>query len=131
MSRQFYPHSFNHTNNIRWNVQIMEQLSMQFLPLCHSSVLSPNIHEFSSQVLFIYNGLEQRFPNWWVASRFVVGRKKFLKWDFKYIQIKTHKEWESKKIEKGKKISHITKLETDKNKANNSHWSGRQCRHQQ
>jgi hypothetical protein len=27
-------------------------------------------------------GLEQRFPNWWVASRFVVGSEKFLKCDF-------------------------------------------------
>jgi hypothetical protein len=26
--------------------------------------------------------LEQRFPNWWVASRFVMDREKFLKCDF-------------------------------------------------
>jgi hypothetical protein len=26
--------------------------------------------------------LKQRFPNWWVASRFVLGREKFLRCDF-------------------------------------------------
>jgi hypothetical protein len=42
--------------------------------------------------------LKQRFPNWWVASRFVVGRKTFLKCDFfNCIKIKNHKKWESEK----------------------------------
>jgi hypothetical protein len=27
----------------------------------------------------LYEPVDQLFPNWWVASRFVVGRKKFLK----------------------------------------------------
>jgi hypothetical protein len=41
----------------------------------------------------------------------VVGRKKFLKWDFfNYVKIKNHKKWESEKartkLEKGKKIRH-------------------------
>jgi hypothetical protein len=43
-------------------------------------------------------GLVQRFLNWSVASRFVVGREKFLKFDsFNYIKIKDHKKWESEK----------------------------------
>jgi hypothetical protein len=43
--------------------------------------------------------LEQRFPNWWVASRFVVGHERFLKCDvFNYIKIKNDKKWESEKI---------------------------------
>jgi hypothetical protein len=47
------------------------------------------------------HALNQRFPNWWVASRFVVGRETFLKCDsffFNYIKIKNHKKWESEKI---------------------------------
>jgi hypothetical protein len=47
---------------------------------------------------------DQRFPNWWVASRFVVGREKFLKCDFfNYITIKNHKKWESEKQNKIRK----------------------------
>jgi hypothetical protein len=39
---------------------------------------------------------EQRLPNWWVASRFVVGREKFLKCDFiNYIKIKNDKKRKS------------------------------------
>jgi hypothetical protein len=40
------------------------------------------------------------FPTWWVASRFVVAREKFLKFVFNYIKIKNHKEWESEKTNK-------------------------------
>jgi hypothetical protein len=28
------------------------------------------------------NTVMRRFPNWWIARRFVVGREKFLKCDF-------------------------------------------------
>jgi hypothetical protein len=46
----------------------------------------------------LYNPLNKSFSNWWVASRFVVGREKFLKCDFfNYIKIKSHKKWESEK----------------------------------
>jgi hypothetical protein len=36
----------------------------------------------NTNVVQVLNALDQRFPNWWVASRFVVGREKFLKCDF-------------------------------------------------
>jgi hypothetical protein len=40
--------------------------------------------------------LLKHFPNWWVASRFVVGREKCLRCDFfNYIKIKNHMKWES------------------------------------
>jgi hypothetical protein len=42
--------------------------------------------------------LDRRFPNWWVARRFVLGRKRFLKCDFfNYIKVKNHEKWESEK----------------------------------
>jgi hypothetical protein len=42
--------------------------------------------------------INQRFPNWWVASQFVVGCEKCLKCDFfNYIKIKNHKKRESEK----------------------------------
>jgi hypothetical protein len=48
--------------------------------------------------LSLNKGLEQRFPNWWGASRFVMGRQKFLKCDFfNYIKIRNHEKWESEK----------------------------------
>jgi hypothetical protein len=48
--------------------------------------------------------LHQHFPNWWVESRFVVGREKFLKSDFSdYIKIKDHKKWESERKNKIRK----------------------------
>jgi hypothetical protein len=31
---------------------------------------------------FLNSRLDQRFPYWWVASRFVAGREKFFKCDF-------------------------------------------------
>jgi hypothetical protein len=48
--------------------------------------------------------LDQRFLNWRVASRFVVGREKFVKCDFfNYIKIKNNKKWESEKQNKIRK----------------------------
>jgi hypothetical protein len=58
---------------------------------------------FPAEKLYICS-LHLRFPNWWVASRFVVGRKKFLKCDFfNYMKIKNHKKWESEKQNKIRK----------------------------
>jgi hypothetical protein len=50
--------------------------------------------------------LRQRFPNWWVASRFVVGREKFLKSDFYYVKVKNKKLESKKTLEKGKNKAH-------------------------
>jgi hypothetical protein len=57
----------------------------------------------SPNIIYHRNPLCQRFPNWWVARRFMVGSEKFLKRDFfNYIKIKNLKKWESeKKIRKG------------------------------
>jgi hypothetical protein len=47
---------------------------------------------------WLSSDLHQRFPNRWVASRFVVGREKFFKCDFfNYIKIKNDKKWASEK----------------------------------
>jgi hypothetical protein len=47
----------------------------------------------------IYGG--SRADLWWVASRFMVGREKFMKCEFfNYIKIKNHRKWESKKQNK-------------------------------
>jgi hypothetical protein len=60
----------------------------------------------SVEASLIFQSLEQRFTNWWVASRFVVGRENLLKWDFfNYIKIKNHKKWESEKQNKSRKGS--------------------------
>jgi hypothetical protein len=51
------------------------------------------------------NNVHQIFQNWWVASRFVLGREKFLKCNFfQCIKIKNRYKWESEKrtkLEKG------------------------------
>jgi hypothetical protein len=108
--------------------------------------------------------LEQRFTNWWVASRFVVGREKFFKCDFfNDIKIKYLKKWETEETKPNVSNSFYWSFEStapffifvhlwiwifgngrnenqiSKQAAiveflapeNNSHWRGRQCRHQQ
>jgi hypothetical protein len=52
----------------------------------------------------VLDSVLQRFPNCWVASRFVVGREKFMKCDFfNYIKIKNHTKWESEKTKQNQK----------------------------
>jgi hypothetical protein len=43
MSRPLHPPSFNHPNNIRWRIQVMKFIIMQFSPRSVFSRLGPNI----------------------------------------------------------------------------------------
>jgi hypothetical protein len=52
--------------------------SAAFFDLC--SFIIRCIPSRNCWIVLLY--LIQRFPNWWVASRFVVGRERFLKCDF-------------------------------------------------
>jgi hypothetical protein len=65
-------------------------LPFQFI-MRHSHIVRPLQFSYHAP----HCSLWQRFLNWWAASRFVVGREKFLKCDFfNYIKIKNHKKWE-------------------------------------
>jgi hypothetical protein len=62
MSRAPHPPWFNHTNNIRWRIQVMKFIIMQFLHDPPRSLLGPNIilNTVFSETLSLCSSLKVR-----------------------------------------------------------------------